>query len=85
VGSNEQLTLMGLEMRGRLLNTASDETPSYSIGGLTPSTRLNLAIWNANGDGRTSAATEITTSAAGVARFEVPLQAAFALTTVDVH
>jgi hypothetical protein len=83
-GSNEQLTLVGLDTRGRLLNTASDETPSYSIGGLTPSTRLNLAIWNANGDGRTSAATEITTSAAGVARFELPLHAAFALTTVDV-
>lgn len=84
VGSNEQLTLVGLDTRGRLLNTASEESPSYSIGGLTPSTRLNLAIWNANGDGRTSAATEITTSAAGVARFEVPLHAAFALTTVDV-
>jgi hypothetical protein len=85
VGSNEQLTLVGLDTRGRLLNTASDETRSYSIGGLTPSTRLNLAMWNANGDGRTSAAAEITTSAAGVARFEVPLHAAFALTTVDVH
>ncbi|HUP32454.1 MAG TPA: hypothetical protein VM184_05420 [Gaiellaceae bacterium] len=85
VGSTDQLTLVGLDTRGRLLNTASDETPTYSIGGLTPSTRPNLAIWNANGDGRTSAATEITTSAAGVARFEVPLHAAFALTTVDVH
>jgi hypothetical protein len=85
VGSSEQLTLVGLDTRGRLLNTASGETPSYSIGGLAPSTRLNLAIWNASGDGRTAAATEIVTSAAGVARFTVPLHAAFALTTVDVH
>ena len=84
VGSNEQLTLVGLDTRGRLLNTASAETASYSIGGLTPSTKLKLAIWNANGDGRQSPATAISTSAAGVARFNVPLHAAFALTTVDV-
>ena len=56
----------------------------YSIGGLPPSTRFNLAIWNGTADGRTLPATEITTSAAGVARFPVPLHAAFALTTVDV-
>ena len=84
VGADEQLTLVGLDTRGRLLNTKSDGTASYSIGALPPSTRLNLAIWNANGDGRTSPATEVMTSAAGVARFEVPLHAAFALTTVDV-
>jgi hypothetical protein len=82
VGADD-LTLVGLDTHGRLLNTASAESATYSIGGLQPSTTLNLAVWNAAGDGRTAAATEITTSAAGVARFQVPLQAAFALTTVD--
>ena len=80
----DDFTVVGLDSRGRLLNTASSETVSYSIGGLLPSTTHNLAIWNAAGDGTTSAATQVATSAAGVARFEVPLHAAFALTTVDV-
>ena len=83
VGGDE-LTVAGLDTRGRLLNTTSEETPIYSIGGLPPSTRFNLAIWNGTADGRTLPATEITTSPAGVARFPVPLHAAFALTTVDV-
>jgi hypothetical protein len=83
VGADD-LTLIGLDTHGRLLNTASTETAAYSIGGLPPSTKLNLALWNAEGDGTTGAATEVATSAAGVARFQVPLQAAFALTTVDV-
>jgi len=84
VGDGSKLTVLGLDTRGRLLNTKSDQAPAYSIGGLPPSTTLNLAIWNAVGDGATAAATQITTSAAGVARFEVPLHAAFALTTVAV-
>jgi hypothetical protein len=83
VGADD-LTLVGLDTHGRLLNTASADSATYSIGGLQPSTTFNLAVWNAAGDGRTAAATEITTSAAGVARFQVPLQGAFALTTVDV-
>jgi hypothetical protein len=67
------------------LNTASSEgSPSYSIGGLPPNTVFNLAVWNATGDGTNSLAGRITTNTAGVARFAVPLHAAFALTTVPV-
>ena len=76
------LTVMGLDSRGRDLNTVSTETPSYSIGGLPPLTTFTLALWNAAGDGLDSIAGTVTTNAAGVARFEVPLHAAFALTTV---
>ena len=47
-------------------------------------TKFNLALWNASGDGENSLAGTVTTDAAGVARFEVPLHAAFALTTVPV-
>ena len=49
-----------------------------------PGTTFTLALWNATGDGTNSVAQTITTGAAGVARFSVPLQAAFVLTTVPV-
>jgi hypothetical protein len=76
------LTLMGLDSHGRALNTVSAETPAYSIGGLPPLTTFTLALWNATGTGENAIAGTVTTDAAGVARFEVPLHAAFALTTV---
>jgi hypothetical protein len=82
-GPNGALTVLGLDTRGRALNGVAAEPPSsYSIGGLPASTDLHLAVWNASGDGTTAAARTVTTSAAGVARFEVPLHAGFALTTV---
>jgi hypothetical protein len=79
------LTIVGLDTNGKDLNTASTDPPSsYSIGGLPPNPAFNLAVWNATGDGTNSVAGTVTTNDAGVARFEVPLQAAFALTTVPV-
>lgn len=81
---DDQLTLVGLDTRGRLLNTASGAATAYSIGGLPPATTFNLAVWNADGAGVNSNAGNVTTSAAGVARFAVPLHAAFSLTTVPV-
>jgi hypothetical protein len=84
-GPNGELTVVGLDTHGRDLNTTSpDAPPAYSIGGLPPNTVFNLAIWNATGDGTNSIAGTVTTNSAGVARFTVPLQAAFALTTVPV-
>jgi len=78
------VTLMGLDSHARGLNSVSTETPAYSIGGLPASTAFNLALWNASGNGENSLAGTVTTNAAGVARFEVPLHAAFSLTTVPV-
>jgi hypothetical protein len=84
-GPNGELTVVGLDTHGKDLNTASTDPPaSYSIGGLPPNASFNLALWNATGDGTDSVAGTVTTNDAGVARFEVPLQAAFALTTVPV-
>jgi hypothetical protein len=83
-GPNGELTLVGVDSHGRALNAASPESPEYSIGGLPPSTELNLAIWNAAANGVNSIAAKLTTSEAGVARFSVPLHAGFALTTVPV-
>jgi len=42
---------------------------------------LQLDEWNRDGDGRTTAAGTVVTDDLGVARFDVPLQAIFALTT----
>jgi hypothetical protein len=78
------VTLMGLDTHGRGLNGISGESPAYSIGGLPASTTFSLALWNATGNGESSLAGTTTTNAAGVARFEVPLHAAFSLTTVPV-
>jgi hypothetical protein len=84
-GPNGELTVVGLDTRGKDLNAASPAPPSqYSIGGLPPRTTFTLADWNATGDGTDTIEGPVTTNAAGVARFEVPLQAAFALTTVPV-
>ena len=79
------LTLVGLDTHGRDMNTASTEpAPEYSIGGLPANKTFNLALWNSTGDGTNSIAAPVQTNAAGVARFHVPLQAAFALTTVPL-
>ena len=83
-GSNAELTLIGMDTAGGALNAASPEMPAYSIGGLPAYTRFNLAIWNAGANGENAIDGSVMTNGAGVARFEVPLHAAFALTTVPV-
>jgi hypothetical protein len=83
-GPNGELTLLGLDSHGWDLNSVSTGTRAYSLAGLPSLTRFNLGIWNAAGDGKNAIAAEVTTNAAGVARFEVPLHGAFALTTVPV-
>jgi hypothetical protein len=84
-GPNGELTLVGLDTHGQELNGISPDPPSeYSIGGLPAHADFKLAVWNATGDGTNSIVGTVTTNAAGVARFEVPLQAAFALTTVPM-
>jgi hypothetical protein len=76
------LTLIGLDTHARGLNAVSPETVAYSIGGLPASTTFTLAVWNATGSGENAIGSTVTTSAAGVVRFEAPLHAAFALTTL---
>ena len=75
---------MGLDTHGRALNAAAADIPAYSIGGLPPYATFNLVFWNRSGDGENAIIGTVTTNAAGVARFEVPQHAAFALTTVPV-
>jgi hypothetical protein len=83
-GPDGQMTVVGLDTNGRSLIAPNGESSSYSIGGLPPNATFNLALWNADGEGKNSVAGTIVANAAGVARFDVPLQAAFFLTTVPV-
>jgi hypothetical protein len=84
-GPSGELTIVGLDTHGKDLNGVSPDPPSsYSIGGLPPNATFTLAVWNATGDGTNTIAGPVTANANGVARFEVPLQAAFALTNVPV-
>jgi hypothetical protein len=83
-GPDGQLTVFGLDTNGRNLVASDGVSSDYSIGGLPAHTTFTLAEWNATGDGTDSVVETIDTGAAGVARFSVPLTAAFALTTVPV-
>jgi hypothetical protein len=76
--------VLGLDTHGGQLTAPTEAKSSYSIGGLPPFTTFTLAVWNAAGDGLDTIAGTIETGKAGVARFEVPLHAAFALTTMPV-
>ena len=82
--SGDQLTLIGLDTHGRALNGVSNEVASYSIGGLPPNENFNLVLWNADGNGVNSNAGKVATGPTGVARFAVPVHAAFALTTAPI-
>ena len=85
LGQSGELTVLGLDTNGRALNGVSPGPATlYSIGGLPANTNLELVVWNASGDGTNSLAGTVGTNAAGVVRFQVPLHAAFALTTVPV-
>jgi hypothetical protein len=83
-GPNGEVTVTGLDTDGAQLNSASTTQVAYSVGGLPPSTSFRLVVWNAAGDGGDALAPAVTSDAAGVATFEVPLQAVFALTTLPV-
>ena len=83
-GTDETLTFIGLDSNGAQLNGVSSELRSYSIGGLPENATFSLALWNAAGDGLNTIADPVTTNENGVARFEVPLHAAFSLTNVPV-
>jgi hypothetical protein len=83
-GADGQLTVFGLDTNGRNLVASDGKSSDYSVGGLPPFTTFTLAEWNAGGDGTNSIMQTINSGAAGVARFSVPLTAAFALTTVPM-
>ena len=84
-GPNGELTILGLDTNGRALNVGVDRA-AVRVQHRRPAGEHGVRprVWNASGNGENSIAGTVTTNAAGVARFEVPLHAAFALTTVPV-
>jgi hypothetical protein len=82
IGKRGQRTVVGLDTAGALLNTVSPTVVPYSIGGLPPSTKLRLAVWNEAGDGLVASAKTVSTDAVGVVNITVPQHAVFALTTL---
>jgi hypothetical protein len=80
-GDAGELTILGLDSRGALLNTASRTRSSYTIGGLPPHSSFALLLWNRAGGGQVVVDSTIAADANGVATITVPLQAVFALTT----
>jgi len=83
-GMNSDLTILGLDSRGKTTTGIAETSParvSYAIKG-TPNASLNLIVWNGAGDG-TLAKGAVAVSD-GVARFTVPVQGVFALTTKEV-
>jgi hypothetical protein len=82
VGKKGQRTVVGLDTAGALLNTVSPISVPYSIGGLPPSTKLRLAIWNEAGNGLAGPTKVVSTDAVGVANISVPQHAVFVLTSL---
>ena len=82
-GGPGELTVLGLDTRGGLLNDASPTEVRYEIGGLPKRRALNLVIWNRGGGGKL-VLEAARTDAEGVARVDAPLQSVFALTTLAV-
>jgi hypothetical protein len=75
-------TIVGLDTAGAQLNTVSSTQVAYTIGGLPPSRRLRLAIWNEAGDGLDGTTTTVLSDAAGVATVTLPLNGVFVLTSL---
>jgi hypothetical protein len=84
LGKKGQRTVVGLDTAGALLNSVSPAPVPYSIGGLPPSTKLRLAIWNEAGDGLVAPVKTVGSDAAGVVTIAVPQHAMFVLTTLQL-
>ncbi|MBA3735056.1 MAG: hypothetical protein H0W90_07655 [Actinobacteria bacterium] len=82
VGKKGEHTIVGLDTAGAQLNALSDTQVMYTLGGLAPSQRFHLAVWNEAGDGVIGPSKIVTSDAFGVVTFASPLHGVFALTTL---
>ena len=83
-GPSGELTILGLDTNGRALNAAVDRA-AVGVQHRRSAGEHGVQAWCSGtrpATGTNTVAGTVTTDAAGVARFEVPLQAAFSLTTV---
>ncbi|MDX6399928.1 MAG: hypothetical protein QOF27_534, partial [Gaiellaceae bacterium] len=84
VGKKGEHTIVGLDTAGAQLNALSDTQVSYTVGGLPPSKRFHVAVWNEAGDGVVGPSKVITSDAAGVVTLVAPLHGVFALTSLSL-
>lgn len=78
------VTLLGLDTDGGVIGTSESAPVSYDLGGLPPSTRFRLVLWNADGTGTNAEIGFVDSSPAGTLQISVPLRAVFALTTTPL-
>jgi hypothetical protein len=83
VGKNQH-TVVGLDTAGAQLNAVSDVPVGYSIGGLPPTQKLRLVIWNETGDGASGVPKTVASDANGAVNITVPQQAIFVLTSLSL-
>ena len=82
VGKKGEHTIVGLDTAGAQLNAPSDLQVPYTLGGLPPSQKFHLAVWNQAGDGVVGPSKLVTSDAAGVVTFAAPRHGVFALTSL---
>jgi hypothetical protein len=82
LGQKKQLTVIGLDTLGALLNAGTQLTTSYTIAGFPPSKPVNLLIWNANADGLVAPRQKVTADSNGVVNVTIAQHSVFVLTTI---
>lgn len=82
LGKQKQLTVVGLDTLGALLNVGTTTNSSYTIAGFPPSKPVNLLIWNSNADGLVVPRQVVRADANGVVAVTIPQHAVFVLTTI---
>jgi hypothetical protein len=83
-GAEQELTILGLDAAGGMLNSPSPIEVTYTIGGLPSRASFTFVVWNRTGDGQNEVVGTIAADGAGVATVAVPRHAVFALTTKPV-
>jgi hypothetical protein len=77
------VTILGLDTDGARGFAPHDPVP-YSIGGLPPNTLFRLVFWNADGSGTDVDIGFLDSGPNGEIRFDVPLDAVFAATSLPL-
>ena len=80
-GKGKDLTIIGLHIGGKLLNTKSGVPVTYTIGGVPPNTAFQALFWNQGGGGGLVRGEKRTANARGEVTVTAPLHSVFALTT----
>ena len=84
VSPGDNLTVLGLDRRGGMIDTADEAPAGYVIGGLPPNSLFRLLVWNSDGAGSVKEIGYLDSGADGVIRIGVPLREVFALTNTPL-